>query len=155
MDNFPAVLMLKRFLSTDSCIYLFLALLSLPGARQWRLSDAFTVKATWSSGIQSVLSRDAFVGGPCPLPSPQHIDTPGPGTSLARVGWTLSNLSPPPFSIDKNRLTFLDIVYHSINDRIKLIIMITLWIQGKARYCQPYSILDGPSSGIFSKSSEK
>ena len=44
----------------------------------------------------------------------------------------------------------------SISDRIKLIVTITLWIQG---YMQdnghPYSMHFGSSSGIFSKSSEK
>lgn len=74
-----------------------------------------SVKATLSSGVQSDLGKDAFVGGPCPLPSPQHIDTPGPGISFARVRRTLSNLSPPPLSsVDKDRVTFLGLVYHPV-----------------------------------------
>lgn len=93
MDSFPAILMLKGFLSPDSCIDSLQALFSHPGARQWGLSDGYTIKAPVASGIQSVFDRDAFVGGPWPLP-PQHIDTLGPGTSFARVVGTLPNLSP-------------------------------------------------------------
>lgn len=112
MDGFPAVLPLTKKISTYT----------LAHTHSWSFSPSLgpdnevpvmhSVKATLSPGIQSVLSRDAFVGGSGPLPTPQHIDTPEPGTSFARVSCILSNLSPTastetdlPFSVLSHSVT--------------------------------------------------